>query len=189
MAAASMRMEPRKSSRFSSAACLQLGDEFLDVVGHVVEGFGQFADFRRALHRRALVKFSAADGPRGGGQCANRRADADGKQISEDQRRESNDHHEFQRLGVQFRYAGVFTRIVQSTLSDHGPAQVRNGAVGSHHLRFVLPLSVIRKRRRVSVVRRPLGSAVAWVTTGELGRASEPGTNWRMSGCATMWPL
>ena len=38
----------------------ELIDEFLDVPGHVVEGFGQFADFGGALHGSALVKFAAA---------------------------------------------------------------------------------------------------------------------------------
>ena len=62
---------------------LQPLDVLLDVAGHVVEVFGQFADFGGARNGRALVKFAAADGARGGGQRANRRADADGEKITE----------------------------------------------------------------------------------------------------------
>ena len=129
-------MEPRKSSWFSVRRLLQLLDEFLDVAGHAVESFGQLADFRGALHRRALVKFAAADGQRGGGQSPNRRADADGKQIAEDQRRERDDDHEFERLGIQFRDARIFARLVEAALRHHGPVQVRNRAVGSDHFLF-----------------------------------------------------
>ena len=57
----------------------ELDNEFLDVPGHVVEDFRQFADFRRALHGSALVKFTAADGERGCGKRPNRRADAHGE--------------------------------------------------------------------------------------------------------------
>ena len=51
---------------------LQAFDVLFDVARHVVEGFGQLADFRGAAHRRALMKFAAADGARGSGQAANR---------------------------------------------------------------------------------------------------------------------
>ena len=61
-------------------------DVLLDVAGHHVEVFGQLADFRGAAHRRALVKFAAADGARGRGKAANRFADADGKEVTETER-------------------------------------------------------------------------------------------------------
>ena len=130
-------MEPRKSSWFSVGRLFQLLDEFFDVAGHAVERLGQFADFRRALHRRALVKFAAADGQRGSGEGPDRRADADGEQISEDQRRERDDNHEFERLRVQFRDACIFARLVEAALRHHGPVQVRNRAVRSDHFLLV----------------------------------------------------
>src|SRR5271169_3696379 len=68
---------------------LELLDEFLDVPGHVVESLGQLADFGGALNGSSLVEFSAADGKRRSGQGPDRRADADGKQIAEDQRGKS----------------------------------------------------------------------------------------------------
>jgi len=50
-----------------------------DVAGHLVEVFGQLADFRRATHRRTLMKFAAADGSRGSHKAAHGAADSDGK--------------------------------------------------------------------------------------------------------------
>ena len=73
------------------------------------------------LHGSALVEFAAADGARGSGQRADRRADADGEQIAENQRGEGDDQHERERLGVQFADAGIVARLVQAALRDHGP--------------------------------------------------------------------
>src|SRR5208283_4089677 len=59
---------------------LQALDVLLDVAGHQVEVFGEFADFGGPADRRALVEFTAADGARGSGQTANGTADANGKE-------------------------------------------------------------------------------------------------------------
>src|SRR5262249_50165381 len=61
---------------------LQPLDVLLDVAGHLVEVFGQLADFRGAAYGRALVKLTTADGTRGRGQATDRRTDADGEEIS-----------------------------------------------------------------------------------------------------------
>jgi len=77
-----MRIEPTNSSRFSSADFLQALDVLFDIAGHFVEVFSQFADFRGPAHRRALMKFAAADSARGSGQATNRSTDANGKKVT-----------------------------------------------------------------------------------------------------------
>ena len=62
---------------------LEAFDVLLDVAGHLIESFGQLADFRGAFDLHALVKFSAADGARGFDQAADGASDAEGEKISE----------------------------------------------------------------------------------------------------------
>ncbi len=50
---------------------LQPFDIFFDIVGHQVEVFSQFADFRGAAHGSALMKFTAADRAGGCSQSTN----------------------------------------------------------------------------------------------------------------------
>ena len=106
-------------------------------LGHVVERFGELADFRRAAHRHALVKFGAADRSRGLHQAANRPGDPEREQISENQRHKSDDHHETQRFCRQFLHARIHARLVHAALRDHRPVQFRNRAVRSDHFRRV----------------------------------------------------
>ncbi len=126
-------MEPMKSSRFSVAACLQAVDVFLDVVGHVVEGLSELADFRRAFDGRAFVEFGAADGARGANQPANGPRDSERRKISEQKRDQSHRNDEAHRLRRQFLHAGVNARLCQAALRDHRPAQLGNRAVGADH--------------------------------------------------------
>ena len=65
---------------------LQALDVFLDVAGHLVEVFREFADFGSAAHGRALVKFAAADRARGGRQTADGPADAHREKITDENR-------------------------------------------------------------------------------------------------------
>ena len=53
---------PGKARDSGPRPASELLDELFDVAGHVVECFGQLADFRGALHGGSLVKFTAADG-------------------------------------------------------------------------------------------------------------------------------
>src|SRR5580704_630127 len=81
----------------------ELDDEFLDVACHVIESFGELTDFGGALHWSSLVEFATADGQRRRGEGADWRTDADCKQVAENQRRECDDHHELERLRIEFR--------------------------------------------------------------------------------------
>src|SRR5579864_6850488 len=77
---------------------LQAFDVTLDIAGHVVESFGELADFGGAAHFDALVKFSAADSARGKYEAANRARDSDGEEIPEHQRDERHTEDKRQRL-------------------------------------------------------------------------------------------
>jgi len=56
-----MRIEPTKQLAILFRRFLQPLDVLFDIAGHLVEVFGQLADFRSPAHRRALMKFTAAD--------------------------------------------------------------------------------------------------------------------------------
>ena len=113
---------------------LQALDVFLDVAGHLIEGFGELADFGGAAHLHALVKFGAADGARGFDQAANGAGDAEREEISQGKRHEHDADHEAQGLRGQFFDAGVHARVGQAALRDDRPAELRDGAVGAEHL-------------------------------------------------------
>ena len=147
MAAASMRIEPRKSSRFSSAASFSLLDVLLDIAGHLVEGFGKLADFGGAGHGHAFMKFGAADGADGFDEAANRAGDAKRENVSERQRHERDADNEAQGFGGQFGDAGVDARVVETALRDHGPAKLRNRAVGADH--FDRVAAVLRRAQEI----------------------------------------
>ena len=71
----------------------QAFDVLLDVAGHVIEGFGQFANFRGATDHDAFVKFRPAHGASGFHQAADGARDAERKNVSEKQR-DHRDHHD-----------------------------------------------------------------------------------------------
>src|SRR5437879_7679217 len=110
---------------------LQTSDKALDVACHVVEGLRQFTDFRSAAYGGAFVKLSSADGACRGGQRTDRRADANRKEVAEDDCGGGDHQHEGKCLGVEFSYTGVIAGLFQAALGDHGPAEVGNGAKGA----------------------------------------------------------
>src|SRR5712692_3871823 len=118
MAAASMRIDPIKSSRFSSAA-----------------------SFRRSMYSSMspaiLLKFAAANSARGGRQPANGSADAHGEEISNENGSKNDHADERQRLPVEFSHSGVRLRLLEASLRDDGPIHFRKSAVGSDHLNRV----------------------------------------------------
>src|SRR5208283_5366978 len=113
---------------------LEALDVLLDVAGHEVEGFGEFADFRGAAYGRALVEFASADGASGSSQSANGFADADGKEVAEENGEQDDDGNECQRLAVQLGNTGVRARLVDAALRDDGPIDFGEGAISADHL-------------------------------------------------------
>ena len=113
---------------------LEALDVLFDVAGHLVEVFGEFADFGGAAHRSTLMEFTAADGAGGGGQAANRAADADGEEVSKEDGDEHDDGNEGERLGVEFVDASIVASFFEAALGDDGPVHFGEGAVGADHL-------------------------------------------------------
>ena len=135
---------------------LQPFDVLFDVAGHLVEVFGQLADFRGAAHRRPLVEFTAADGARGSRQAANRSADAHRKEVSEQDRGEDHHGNERQRLAVQLVDARVGARLFQAALRNYRPVHFRKRAVRPDHfdLAVLVFLRETNRRRAAEVLRQ-----------------------------------
>ena len=113
-------------------------------------------------------------------------ADADGKEVTEEEGDEHDDADEGQRLLVQFRDAGVGARFVQAALRDDGPVQLGNRAVGANHFSGVI-LFLFRKAQGFGVAQF-LGQGLDLLDKMEFALRSSPGTKFLVSGCATMCP-
>jgi hypothetical protein len=128
----------------------QFFNVFFDIAGHFVEVFSQFADFRSAAHRRALVEFAAADSARGSREAANRFADAHGKKVPEEDGHQHHHADESQSLAVQFRHACVATGVIQAAFCNNRPIDLGECAVGANHLDGML-CPLFRKTNRLGI--------------------------------------
>src|SRR5713226_8195600 len=112
---------------------LELLDLFLDVAGHLVEGLREVADFGGAADRGALMEIATADGARGICQAADWRADADCKEIAEEQSDHGGDRDEGKCLRIEFSDPGIFAGLLETPLGDHCPVDLRKSSIGADH--------------------------------------------------------
>src|SRR5579859_3011571 len=112
---------------------LEFFDVLFDVAGHLIEIFGEFADFRSAADFGALVKFTAADGASGSREAANRMADGDGEQIANNDGDEHDHADEGQSLAIQLGDASVGAGLGKTALRDDRPIDFGKCAVGANH--------------------------------------------------------
>ena len=173
-------MEPRNSSWFCFRRGLQLVDVLLDVAGHLVESFGEFADFRGAAHFHAFVKFRAAHRARGLHQAANGARDAEGERDIRGPARQTSPPPQSSSACAVSSFTPASRRaFVEAALRDHGPAQApesccrcRSSPIGR---RFCPGTGAVKCI--VSVARKSCGSSLTCFTSGEVEVTSCPGTN------------
>ena len=105
--------------------------EMLELLGHDVEGVGEFTDFGAALHVDTLREVSAGDGSAEMGEHLQRvRNPAGGENADADT--EGNGHdRQIAGVALHLIYAavGLGTRL----LHDHGPVQVGHRTVSAEH--------------------------------------------------------
>jgi len=116
---------------------LQLFDVLLDVAGHLVEVFGELADFGGAANGGPLVEFTAADGAGGCGQSADGLADTDSEEIADANGCDDDEADECQSLAVELGDTRVGAGFGKTTLRNDRPIHFRESAVGPDHFHGV----------------------------------------------------